>query len=154
MGPGVVSDGTQVVSFRIKVRTMKLEIQAIGNPEFSRFIITNDQGEVFDGSGWNNDRSQAALFNQSQAVAVQYNALQDQMYEGCPLREFTVPLNIRVRSAAPFTQKQLEEYLEQVTSIFLDHEKGTGPVEDSMVQLGVTWAGLKEKADSKEMEKR
>ena len=29
--------------------TMRLEIQAVGNPVFPRFIIANDQGEVYDG---------------------------------------------------------------------------------------------------------
>jgi hypothetical protein len=62
-----------------------------------------------------------------------------------PLVEFTVALNIRVRAGEPFTKQQLAEYLERATSIMLDHDKGTGPVKNSMVQLDVTWAGLAEK---------
>jgi len=125
---------------------VKLHIQAVGNPGFPRFIITTDQGDVFDGTGWTKDRSRAALFSESVAVAVQFNALQEAMYQHCPLREFTVPLNIRVRSAHPFSKKSLEEYLERATRIMLDHDKcGTGPVEDSMVQLEVTWAAMQEK---------
>lgn len=132
----------------------KLEIQTVGKPEFPRFIIATNDGEVFDGSGWNMDRNEAALFTCGQTVAVAFNALQEQMYLECPLREFTVPLNIRVRSAAPFTQNELEEYLERATTIFLDFEKGSGPVDESIVQLAVTWREMKEKAVFKEMEKR
>jgi hypothetical protein len=132
----------------------RLEIQTVGKPEYPRFIIATKDGEVFDGRGWTRDRNRAALYTCGQEVAARFNSLQEAMCQDWPIREFTVTLNIRVRSAAPFTQKELEEYMEQATSIFLDQEKGTGPVDESMVQLAVTWREMKEKADSTEMEKR
>ena len=132
----------------------KLEIQTVGKPDFPRFIIATGDAEVFDGTGFTTDQNQAVLFTEGQAVAVQFNALQEQMYQDFPLREFTVTLNIRVRSAAPFTQQELEQYMEGATRIFLNHEKGTGPGEESMVQLGVTWREMHEKAESREMEER
>ena len=78
-------------------------------------------------------------------VAWAFNAVQEAEYKNYPLREFTVAMNVRVRAKEPFSTIDLAEYLERVTTILLNHEKGTGPVEDSIVQLGVTWAGLTEK---------
>jgi hypothetical protein len=127
---------------------MKLEIHSVGNPQFLRFVIANDQGEVFDGDGWNKDQNRAMLYSEGREVAVQYNALQERLYETCSLREFAVTLNIRVRSEESFTQKELEDYLERAVAIMLDHEKGTGPTPNSMVQLDVTWAEMKEKGIS------
>lgn len=124
---------------------MKLEIHPVGNPQFLRFVITNDQGEVFDGDGWNTDQNRAILYAEGQEVARQFNALQDAMYRDCLLREFAVTLNIRVRSTQPFTQKELEDYLERAVAIMLDHDKDTGPTPNSMVQLDVTWREMKEK---------
>ena len=124
---------------------MKLEIHPVGNPQFPRFIIANDQGEVFDGDGWNKDQNRAVLYSEGQEVARQFNALQEAMYRDWSIREFGVTLNIRVRSAQPFTQKELEDYLEWAVAIMLDHDKGTGPTPNSMVQLDVTWAEMKEK---------
>lgn len=124
---------------------MKLHIEPVGNPEFPRFLISRSDGQVFDGTGWNPDSGRAAIFNESQAVACQYNALQEEMCRGWVLQEFVVPLNIRVRSAQPFPKEALEEYLERAISIFLDQDKGDGPVENSMVQLDVTWRQLQER---------
>jgi hypothetical protein len=73
---------------------MKLEIHPVGNPQFVRFVIANDQGEVFDGAGWNKDQNRAMVYNEGQEVARQFNALQERLYEKCPLREFarTTPM--------------------------------------------------------------
>jgi hypothetical protein len=124
---------------------VRLEIQAVGTNDYPRFIIVRSDGQVFDGTGWTQDRSRAVWFNEGVALALQFNALQEAMFKNMPLVEFTVALNIRVRAGEPFTKQQLAEYLERATSIMLDHDKGTGPVKNSMVQLDVTWAGLAEK---------
>jgi hypothetical protein len=124
---------------------MQLEIRPVGNPQFPRFVIANNQGEVFDGGGWNKDQDRAMLYSEGQDVALAFNALQKAMFRDCTLREFAVTLNVRVRSAQPFTQKELEGYLERAVAIMLDHDKGTGPTPNSMVQLDVTWAEMKER---------
>ncbi len=124
---------------------MKLEIHPVGNPKFPRFVIANDQGEVFDGDGWNKDQNRAILYAEGQEVARQFNALQEAMHRDWPIREFAVTLNVRVRSAHPFTQRELEDYLERAVAIMLDHDKGTGPTPNSMVQLDVTWREMKER---------
>ena len=49
---------------------MKLEVQAVGNPKFPRYIIVNDKGEVFDGTGFNQDRQKATLYVEGQEIAV------------------------------------------------------------------------------------
>ena len=131
----------------------RLEIIPVGSPEFPRFIIQDTSGRVFDGEKMVSGCTKAALFSEGQGVATAYNALQDAMFKDCPLTEFTVALNIRVRAGEPFTKEQLAEYLERATSIMLDHEKGTGSVELNMVQLDVIWAGLVEKTASKKTEK-
>jgi hypothetical protein len=126
----------------------RLEIIPVGNAEFPRFIIQNTGGRVFDGEKMVSDRNKAMVFAEGRDIALAFNALQDAMFKDCPLTEFTVALNIRVRAGEPFTKQQLAEYLERACCIMLDHDKGTGPVEDSMVQLDVTWAGLVEKTTS------
>ena len=123
---------------------MKLEIQAIGNPRFPRFIIVNDKNEVFDGTSWNEDAQRAVLYVEGQEIAVQFRALEEAIYESLPLREFRVTMNIRVRSGQDFTNGDLAAYLERAACILLDHAKGTGPVESSHVQLDVTWDGITE----------
>lgn len=127
---------------------VRLEIQPMGTPEFPRFIIATSDGEVFDGTGWTRDRNRAVLFSEGRDVALAFNALQEAQFKDMPLTEFSVTLNVRVRAGEPFTKEQLAEYLERATCIMLDHDKGTGPVENSMVQLDVTWAALREKTVS------
>ena len=124
---------------------MKLQIEPVGPPEFPRLIITRSDGQVFDGTGFTSDRERAILYAEGQEVALQFNALQDAMYKDCSIHEFVVPLNIRVRSAQPFSQAALEEYLERAVSIMIDQDKGTGPVEQSMVQLDVTWREMRDR---------
>jgi hypothetical protein len=131
---------------------MKLEIHPVGTPQFPRFVIANDQGEVFDGDGWNKDQNRAMLYSEGPDVALAFNALQETMFKDCTLRKFAVTLNVRVRSAQPFTQKELEDYLERAVAIMLDHDKGTGPTPNSMVQLDVIWAEMKEKGVSEKKE--
>ncbi len=124
---------------------MKLQIEAVGNSDFPRFIIARSDGQVFDGTGWNQDRSRAVLFCEGRAAAIQFNALQEAICNDWALREFAVPLNIRVRSAQPFTQAALEEYLERAVRIMIDQAKGDGPVENSLVQLDVIWRQMRER---------
>jgi len=131
---------------------MRLEIMPVGNAEFPRFIIQDTGGLVFDGEKMVSDRMKAVVFSEGQQVAVTFNALQEAQFKNMPLVEFVVPLNIRVRAGEPFTKQQLAEYLERATSIMLDHEKGTGPVETSMVQLDIVWAGLVEKVANEKKE--
>lgn len=128
---------------------MKLEILAVGSPKFPRFIIANDQGDVFDGTSFTNDRDQAILYAEDQAVALQHNILQEAMFKGCPLQEFVVPLNIRVRAAGRYTKEELEECLERMVSIIIDQEKAASPFQESMVQLDVTWRAMQEKGPAK-----
>jgi hypothetical protein len=123
----------------------KLEIVPIGGDEFPRLVIKDDAGHVFDGKQMVADASKALVFISGQDIAFAFNAIQELLYEKYPLREFTVAMTVRVRAKETFTKQRLAEYLELVTSIYMDHEKGTGPVEDSTVQLGVVWAGLEEK---------
>jgi hypothetical protein len=125
-----------------------LEIIPVGNPKYPRFLIQDTSGSVFDGEKMVADRTQAALFAEGQDVATAFNALQEAQFKKMPLTEYSVTLNVRVRSGEPFTKEQLAEYLERATCIMLDHDKGTGPVEQSMVQLDVVWAGLTEKSVS------
>lgn len=131
---------------------MKLEIQAVGNPKFPRYIIVNDKGEVHDGTGWNKDRKRAERYAEGQHLATAFSALEQAMYDHLPLRQFTVALNVSVRAEESFTKADLAAYLASATCIFLDHAKGTGPTENSLVQLNVIWNELKEtvsKGDTK-----
>jgi hypothetical protein len=129
----------------MKTNRRKLEIVSVGSAEFPRLIIRDDAGQVFDGHQMVADATKAMVFIAGQDIAFAFNAVQESLYEKYPLREFTVAMTVRVRAREPFTMQQLAQYLEQVTSIYMDQEKGLGPVEDSMVQLGVVWAGLQEK---------
>ena len=131
---------------------MRLEIIPVGNAEFPRFIIQDTGGLVFDGEKMVSDRTKAVVFSEGQQVAVTFNALQEAQYKNMPLVEFVVPLNIRVRAGERFTKEQLAEYLESACCIMLDFDKGTGPVEESMVQLDVAWAALREKTISADMQ--
>ena len=123
---------------------MRLEIQAVGNPVFPRFIIANDQGEVYDGTAWNTDRKKAVLYANGQELAVQFRSLEEACHNHLPLREFAVTLNVTVRADQPFTEADLALYLERAACILLDHAKGTGPTENSLVQCSVSWDKLKE----------
>jgi len=130
-----------------------LEIIPVGNENFPRFIIQDTGGRVFDGEKMVSDRMKAVLFSEGRDVALAYNALQEAQFKNMPLTEFTVTMNVRVRAGKLFTKEQLAEYLERACCIMLDHDKGTGPVENSMVQLDVTWAGLVEKTGNEKKEK-
>lgn len=124
---------------------MKLEIQATGgNPKYPRYIIVKDTGEVFDGAGWNKDRNKAVMYVEGQEIAVQFRNLEETLHNHLPLREFKVTLNVSVRAEESFTKEELASYLERAVAILLDHSKGTGPTENSLVQCSVTWDKLRE----------
>ena len=135
---------------------MKLEIQAVGNPKFPRYIIVNDHGEVHDGTGWNKDRKRAERYAEGQHLATAFSALEEAVYNHLPLRQFTVNINVSVRAEEPFTKADVTAYLASATCIFLDHAKGTGPTENSLVQLNVAWNEMRENGvtDGKKTEQR
>jgi hypothetical protein len=133
---------------------MKLEIQAIGNPKFPRYVIVKDTGEVFDGTGWNKDRKKAVVYVNGQELAVQFRSLEETMHNHLPKREFWVTLNIMVRADGEYTREELASYLESAVAILLDHAKGTGPIPDSLAQLSVTWTNMREKGVPKDQDKR
>lgn len=123
---------------------MKLEIQSTGNPQFPRFLIANDNGEVWDGTAWTLNRDKAILFTEGQTVARQFRELEEAQAAHLPLHEFGVTLNIRVRSPRPVSQEELANYLEKTVSILIDRSKGDGEF-DGVVQMDVTWKEMKEK---------
>ena len=129
---------------------MKLEIQAVGNPKFPRYIILNDKGEVHDGTGWSKDRKRAEIYAEGQHLATAFSALEEAAYNHLPLRQFTVNINVSVWADQDFTKMDLTAYLQSATCLFLDHAKGTGPTENSLVQLNVAWNEMKEKQERRE----
>jgi hypothetical protein len=86
--------------------------------------------------------TRAVLYSEGQTVALQYNKSRSAFTR--PVRSVSSPspLNVRVRSAQPFTQAELEEYLERAIAIVLDHDRGTGPTPLSSRQRQGTQATL------------
>jgi hypothetical protein len=122
----------------------KLAISISGSPAWNRYLIVRNDGRFWNGKRWTRLRRRARLYARGQDVALAFRKLEERLYEDKPLRKFEVTMSVRVRADQDFDIKAISAYLHGAVSIMIDHDKGTGPVPDSLVQLDVTWAEMRE----------
>jgi hypothetical protein len=133
----------------------KIAIWTSGPPAWLRYLIVQEGGRFWDGKKWTRQRRRARLYADDQDVALVFRELEDWQYKDKPLRTFQAPLNIRLRADQDIDINTLGGYLQRVVAILIDLQRvvailidqdrcGTGPVPDSVVQLDVTWADIRE----------
>jgi hypothetical protein len=129
----------------------KIAITISGTPAWTRYLIVQEGGRFWGGERWTELRSRARLYADNGDVAQAFRQLEERLYENKPLRTFGVTLNIRVRADKDFDIKALSDYLLAAVQILIDQDRcGTGPVPESLVQLDVTWAEMREVPTGKE----
>lgn len=123
----------------------KLAIRISGKPEWRRFLIAQEGGRFWNGRRWTRHRQHARLYADDQDVALEFRVLEDRLYKDKRLRTLQVPLTIRLRADQEIDLDALGVYLQRAVAIVIDQDRyGTGPITDSLVQLDVTWADMRE----------
>jgi hypothetical protein len=123
----------------------KIAITISGKPEWNRYLIVQEGDRFWDGKKWTRHRRRARLYADNQDVAQAFRELEERLYEDKPLRTFEVTLNVRVFGDQGFDIKLLGGYLQAAVQILIDQDRcGSGPVQESLVQLDVTWGEMRE----------
>ena len=123
----------------------KIAIWISGNPAWNRYLIVQEGGRFWDGKKWTRHRRRSRLYADNHDVVLAFRELEVRLYKDKPLRTFEVTLNVRVFGDQGFDMKLLGNYLLGAVQILVDQDRcGTGPVPDSLVQLDVTWANMRE----------
>ncbi len=112
----------------------RITIQSLGEGVFRRYVLVNRRNEVWGADGWSPDVRRAVLFADIRGAHEAYQAIQADMCEGLPLREFEAVVRIRACSEADFTLEDLRDYLARATRLSVDTQRmGDGPVDGSVV---------------------
>lgn len=111
-----------------------MTLRYIGGGFARRYFIERNDGRVWAGQDWSENRTDAIVWADLQAAHLEYNRLQLEAYHGKPVREFECRLVIRVHGDQAFALAELREYLLRACRLTMDVEaQGDGPVDGTFV---------------------
>ena len=119
-----------------------LYVVQIGEPEFQRFVIEDEQDRVWTGEGF--DSQGAALFARHNDAAVESQNILKANFNGVEPQRFVVPLYVEVLNhAGPVPVAEIAQYLSHGARLYLNTtENGNGPG-DSLVLPRIEWHRIK-----------
>ena len=125
-----------------KQKLPTLYVVQIGNDEFERYLIEDQEERVWTGKQF--DSEGGVLFARHNDAAVESQNILKSHFKGEPQR-YVVPLYIEVYShAGPVPVAEIAEYLSRASRLFLDTtEHGNGPG-DSLVLPWIDWSRIKQ----------
>lgn len=125
------------------------KLRLLGPPDHNRFVVRDARRLVdtyWTGKGWSRSLGLARLYADPDDVAKvveQMTRLHLRRHE--PKRLFTMTLVVRVHAPEDVTRADVEHYLRDALVVGVDHRKyGTGPTEDSLVEVVVPVISLEE----------
>jgi hypothetical protein len=115
-----------------------LYVVQIGNDEFERYLIRDQEERVWTGEQF--DAQGAALFARHNDAAVEAQHILKRTFDGVEPQRFVVPLYVEVLShAGPVPVAEIAEYLSRGSRLYLDTtENGNGPG-DALVLPRIEW---------------
>ena len=118
-----------------------LYVVQIGNDEFERFVIEDQQDRVWTGKRF--DSEGGALFAKHNDAAVESQNILRSHFKGEPQR-YVVPLYVEVYShAGPVNVAEVAKYLSEASRLYLNTtDHGNGP-SDSLVLPRIEWHRMK-----------
>jgi hypothetical protein len=109
-------------------------VQKIGTPQFPRYVMRDDSGQFWTGSGWSEAPGAAALYN-TEADAV---ADERRFVDGEHVRDtFTLKIVV-ITDKDAWTREQLVEYLTRFGAIVMERNQ-----ERRGVVIEVRWDDLR-----------
>ena len=120
-----------------------LYVVQIGESEFQRFVIEDEQDRVWTGERF--DFQGAVLFARHNDAAIESQNILKQTFSGVKPQRFVVPLYVEVLNhAGPVPVADIAEYLSRGSRLYLNTtENGNGPG-DSLVLPWIEWSRIKQ----------
>jgi hypothetical protein len=119
-----------------------LYVVQIGEPEFQRFVIEDEQDRVWTGERF--DSGGGALFAKHNDAATEAQNILKANFKGVEPQRFVVPLYVEVLNhAGPVPVAKIAQYLSHGARLYLDTtENGNGPG-DSLVLPRIEWSRIR-----------
>lgn len=120
-----------------------LYVVQIGQAQFERFVIEDEQDRVWTGERF--DSQGAALFAHHNDAAIESQNILKANFKGCEPQRFVVPLYVEVLNhAGPVLMNEISQYLSHGARLYLNTtEHGNGPG-DSLVLPRIEWHRIKQ----------
>lgn len=125
-----------------KKRLPVLYVVQVGNEEFERYLIEDQEERVWTGEQF--DSQGAELFARHNDAAVESQNILKRTFNGMEPQRYVVPLYVEVLNhAGPVPVADIAEYLSRGSRLYLDtREHGNGPG-DSLVLPRIEWHRIK-----------
>lgn len=122
-----------------------LSLVARGTPEFPRYLIGNQFGQVWTGEGWSPDEDEGLLYGNNGEAAKEVQRLLLTDYADKPVRRFRAPIYLDLFAEAAVSEHDLKAWLVRVARLLMDTPvHGNGPIEDTLGLCRVAWDELEE----------
>lgn len=125
-----------------KKRLPILYVVQVGESEFERYVIEDQQKQVWTGKQF--DSQGGALFARHNDAATEAQVILKKSFKGVEPQRFVVPLYVEVLShAGPVAVAEVAQYLSSSSRLYIDTtEHGNGPG-DSLVLPWIDWSRIK-----------
>ena len=119
-----------------------LRVVQIGNEEFERYVIEDQEEQVWTGERFDSDGG--ALFAKHNDAATEAQNILKANFKGVEPQRFVVPLYIEVLNhAGPVPVAEIAQYLSDASRLYVNTtENGNGPG-DSLVLPWIDWSRIK-----------
>lgn len=119
-----------------------LYVVQIGEPDFQRFVIEDEQDRVWTGERF--DSQGAALFARHNDAAIESQNILKRSFSSVEPQRFVVPLYVEVLNhGGPVPVAEIAQYLSHGARLYLNTtENGNGPG-DSLVLPRIEWSRIK-----------
>jgi len=115
-----------------------LYVVQIGEPDFQRFVIEDEQDRVWTGERF--DSQGATLFARHNDAAIEGQNILKRHFEGVEPQRFVLPLYVEVLNhAGPVPVAEVAQYLSKASRLYINcTEHGNGPGE-ALVLPWIEW---------------
>ena len=124
-----------------------LRVVQVGNDDFNRYHIANEQEQLWNGQQFQPDRG--ILYADHNVACTDVQSILRKNFEGVKPVKYVVPLTIEVFSNEPVPVNDVAMYLSRASRLFLnttDHGNGPG---SSLILPQIEWHRIKQIGVSK-----
>lgn len=119
-----------------------LRVVQVGNDDFQRYQITDDQEQLWNGEQFNPENG--VLYADHNVACTDVQSILKKNFEGVKAVKYVVPLYVEVFSNEPVSLNDVAVYLSKASRLFLDTtEHGNGP-DNSLVLSWIEWNDIKQ----------
>lgn len=119
-----------------------LHVVQVGNNDFHRYQITDEQEHRWDGEQFNSENG--VLFADHNVAATEVQEILKKNFEGVKAVKYVVPLYVEVFSNEPVHLNDVAEYLSKASRLYLNTTDHTNGPNNSLVLSSIEWNGIKQ----------